>query len=139
MTQVTPDLKAYLESGQLERLIAAAGNPRDKAFIALLARTGIRISEAIKVETTNIDFQGRTLTIVRLKEKARLKCPHCGESLGKRHVFCPGCGNRVDQAVREKIEQRRQLTISSYLVFLLSLSMSSSLNLQEIDKENRRK
>jgi len=85
MTQVTSirDLKAYLEPGQLERLIAAADNPRDKAFIAFLARTGVRISEAIEVETGDIDFQGRTLTIVHLKEKSRLKCPYCGESLAK--------------------------------------------------------
>ena len=39
------------------------------------------------------------------------KCPHCGETLGKRHLFCPGCGNKVEQAVREKIQQRRQRTI----------------------------
>jgi integrase/recombinase XerD len=31
--------------------------------------------------------------------------------LGKRHIFCPGCGNKVDQAIREKVEQRRQRTI----------------------------
>jgi integrase/recombinase XerD len=31
--------------------------------------------------------------------------------LGKRHLFCPGCGNKVDKAIREKVEQRRQRTI----------------------------
>ena len=103
--------KGYVEPGQIERLIAAAGNPRDKAFISLLARTGVRISEAIEVKISDIDFREKTLTIVHLKEKSRLKCPHCGESLGKRHVFCPGCGNRVAQAIREKIEQRRQRMI----------------------------
>ena len=107
MTQVTPirDLKAYLKPEQVERLIAVATNPRDKAFIALLARTGIRISEAIQLETSNVDFKREMLTIVHFKEKSRLKCPHCGESLGKRHVFCPSCGNKVDKAIREKVEQ----------------------------------
>ena len=109
MTQVT--LKGHVEPGQMERLIVAADNPRNKAFIAFLARTGVRISEAIEVEISDIDFQGRTLTIVHLKEKSRLKCPHCGEGLGKRHVFCPGCGNKVAKAIREKVEQRRQRTI----------------------------
>ncbi len=108
MTQV---ISNYPEFEQIEKLINICSNPRDKAFIALLARTAIRIGEVIKVETTNIDFQGRTLTILHLKEKSRLKCPHCGESLGKRHVFCPGCGNKVDQAIREKVEQRRQRII----------------------------
>jgi len=103
MTQVTP-----IGPEQVDRLIAVASNPRDKAFIALLARTGIRISEAIELKTTDIEFQRGIVTIVHLKEKSRLKCPHCGESLGKRHVFCPSCGNRVDRAIREKVEQRRQ-------------------------------
>jgi len=106
---MTQDLEGQFE--MVEKLIAAATNPRDKAFVALLARTAIRIGEAIELETTNIDFQGRTLIILHLKEKSRLKCPHCGESLGKRHVFCPGCGNKVDKAIREKIEQRRQRMI----------------------------
>jgi len=75
----------------VEELITTAPNPRDKALIALLAKTGIRISEAIQLKVSDIDFQRGTLTIVHLKEKSKLKCPHCGESLGKRHVFCPIC------------------------------------------------
>jgi len=99
------------EPEQVERLIAAATNPRDRAFIALLARSGIRISEAIQLNVSDIDFQRGMLTIVHLKERAKLKCPNCGERLGKRHLFCSGCGNKVAQAVRERIEQRRQRTI----------------------------
>ena len=116
MTQVTP-----IGPEQVDRLIAVASNPRDKAFIALLARTGIRISEAIELKTSDIDFQRGVLTIVHLKEKSKLKCPHCGESLGKRHVFCPGCGNKVEQAVREKVEKRRQRIIPVDSTTLASL------------------
>ena len=108
MTQVTSD---YLEFEQIEKLINACSNPRDRAFIALLARTGVRISECIEVKTTDIDRKRGTLTIVHLKERLKLKCPHCGESLGKRHLFCPSCGNKVDKAIREKVEQRRQRMI----------------------------
>lgn len=111
MIQVTRDLKGYLELKQIVMLIQAATNPRDRAFIALLARTGIRISEAVGLRVGDIDVQRGTLTIVHLKEKVKLKCPHCSESLGKRHFFCPGCGNKVDKALREKFEQRRQRTI----------------------------
>jgi len=106
MTQVTP-----IQHEQVERMIAAGINPRDRAFIALLARTGIRVSEAIQLKVADIDFQRGTLSIVHLKERLKLKCPHCGESLGQRHVFCPSCGNKVGKALREKIEQRRQRTI----------------------------
>jgi len=113
MTQVTRirDLKGYLELEQVERLIAVATNRRDRAFIALLPRSGVRISEAIQLKESDIDFKRGTLTIVHLKERLKLKCPYCGEILGKRHLFCPGCGNKVDQAIREKVEQRRQRMI----------------------------
>ena len=114
MTQVTPirDFKGYFELKQAQkRLIAAASNPRDKAFIAVLGRSAIPISEAIQLEESNIDFKRGTLTIVHLKERLKLKCPNCGEILGKRHIFCPSCGNKVDQAIREKVEQRRQRII----------------------------
>jgi integrase/recombinase XerD len=118
MTQATSD---YVEFEQIEKLINACSNPRDRAFIALLARTGIRISEAIEVKTSDIDFQKGVLRIVHLKEKSRLKCPHCGEGLGKRHLFCPSCGNKVEQAVREKVEKRRQRIIPVDSTTLASL------------------
>lgn len=99
------------EPGQVDKLIAAAINPRDRAFIGLLPRTGIRISEAIQLKVSDIDFKRETLTIIHLKERVKLKCPNCAELLGKRHLFCPACGNKVDQATREKVEQRRQRVI----------------------------
>ncbi len=97
--------------GQMDKLIAAATNPRDKAFISTLGKTGMRISQAIQLNESDIDFERGTLTIVHLKERMKLKCPDCGETLGRRHLFCPACGNKVDQAIREKVLQRRQRTI----------------------------
>jgi len=106
------DLKGHSEFEQVQkRLVDASSNPRDKAFIAVLARDGIRISEAIQLKETEIDFKRETLTIVHLKERVKLKCPDCGEILGKRHLFCLGCGNKVDQAIREKIEHHQQRMI----------------------------
>jgi integrase/recombinase XerD len=99
------------QSEQAERLIAGAITPRDKAFISTLAKTGMRISEAAQLKVSDIDFKRGTLIIVHLKERLKLKCPNCGEILGKRHIFCPGCGNKVDRAIREKIQQRRQRMI----------------------------
>ena len=113
MSKVTtrPRIDVALNLRQIENLIAAARNPRDRAFVSTLARTGIRIGEATQLNVSDIDFQRGTLTIVHLKEKSKLKCPHCGGILGKRHIFCPGCGNKVSEAIREKVEQRRQRMI----------------------------
>ncbi|MGD0856170.1 MAG: tyrosine-type recombinase/integrase [Dehalococcoidia bacterium] len=105
---ITKDLKAHSEPQLIDRLIAAATNPRDRAFVSLLSKTGIRISEATGAKTDDIDFKNGTLTIMHLKERSKLKCPHCGVSLGKRHLFCPGCGDKVEKTIREKIEQRHQ-------------------------------
>jgi len=116
---MTQDLEGQFEL--VEKLIAATTNPRDKAFISLLARTGIRITEAIKLKTSDIDSKRGTLTITHLKERMRLKCPHCGESLGKKHLFCPGCGNKVGEALREKIQKHSQriIPIDSATLLLL--------------------
>ena len=113
MTRInrTQNSKKDDQLGQVDKLIAAAINPRDRAFIALLSRSGVRISEAIQIKESDIDFTNETLTIVHLKERLKLKCPNCGELLGKRHLFCPGCGEKVSQAIREEIEQRRQRMI----------------------------
>ncbi len=116
---MTQDLEGQFEL--VEKLIAATTNPRDKAFISLLARTGIRITECVELKTADIDFKRGVLTILHLKEKSRLKCPHCGESLGKRHVFCPSCGNKLEEAVREKVEKRRQRIIPVDSATLASL------------------
>lgn len=100
---------------KLERLykllIDAATNPRDKAFVSTLYGTGISISEATGFNVNDIDFGRGTLTITRLKESLRLKCPECGEVLGGRHAFCSGCGHKISEALQEKVEQRRQRTI----------------------------
>jgi len=105
------ELKTCPGSCELEKLIAAAKTPRDRAFASTLGKTGLRISEAIQLKVTDIDFKRGTLTIVHLKERLKLQCPNCGEILGRRHIFCPGCGNKVAQAMREKVEQRRHRMI----------------------------
>ena len=97
--------------GQMDKVINATTNPRDRAFIALLSRSGVRISEAIQIKESDVDFTNATLAIIHLKERLKLKCPGCGAILGKRHIFCPVCGNKVDQAIREKVAQRRQRII----------------------------
>lgn len=99
-------------AGQIQKkLIDAGSNPRDKAFISTLGKTGMRITESIQLEESDIDFERGTLNIVHLKERFKLKCSYCREILGKRHIFCPGCGNKVDQSIREKVQQRRQRII----------------------------
>ncbi len=112
MNQSPDQGRRYSELNDVrERLIDAGNNPRDRAYASTLAKAGIRISEAVQIKVSDIDFERAVLTIVHLKERSKLKCPNCGEILGKRHLFCPGCGNKVDQAIREKVEQRRQRMI----------------------------
>jgi len=46
----TKDLKAFVSLEQLGRVITSSQNPRDMAFISLLIRSGISISEAVRLE-----------------------------------------------------------------------------------------
>jgi integrase len=73
MTQVTPikDLKGYLEVGQVEKIIAAATNPRNALLVRIPWRTGIRVSELIGIRIQDIDFDNRAIVIKVQKQRKR--------------------------------------------------------------------
>jgi len=101
-------MKAYLEPQEITLLEQAALNLRDRLLIRMLFHLGCRISEDLGIEVENIDFSQGTVTIQHLKARINLSCPECGARLGKRHVFCPGCGTKVKQPVTREGEHRRQ-------------------------------
>jgi len=99
--------KAYLEPAEVERLEEVALCLRDKLLIRLLFRLGCRISEALGIKVSDIDFTQGTITIEHLKTRVRLVCPHCGGGLSRSSRFCPACGREVGKAVAEGKEHRR--------------------------------
>ncbi len=100
--------KTYLESEEVELLEQAAEYLRDKLLVRLLFRLGCRVSEALGIAVTDIDFKRSSVTIQHLKTRVKLSCPDCGARLSKTAKFCPGCGGRVEKTVNEAREQRRQ-------------------------------
>ena len=104
-------MKAYLEIGETEQLENAATCLRDKLLIRLLARLGCRISEALALTISDIDFSQGMVTIEHLKTRLKLSCPQCSAKLGKSHTFCPKCGMRVEKAIAKEQEHRRVRTL----------------------------
>lgn len=104
-------MRAYLEIEEVERLENAAVCLRDKLLIRLLARLGCRISEALALESRDVDFTQGTVTIQHLKSRVKLTCPKCSARLGKSHAFCPRCGVRVEKAIGKEQEHRRIRTL----------------------------
>ncbi len=103
--------KAYLEPEEVGLLEQAAEYLRDKLLIRLLFRLGCRISEALGIAVSDVDFSHGTLTIQHLKVRIKLTCPECGVRLSKTAKFCPGCGIKVEKAVAEASEHHRQRTL----------------------------
>jgi len=103
--------KTYLEIEEVKRLEEAAEYMRDKLLIRLLIRLGCRVSEALGVAVSDIDFDQGTVTIQHLKARTKLSCPRCGTKLSKTARFCPGCGEKVEQLVAEERERRRLRTL----------------------------
>jgi len=99
--------KAYLEPAEVERLEEVALYLRDKLLIRLLFRLGCRISEALGIKVSDIDFVQGTVTIKHLKTRIKLACPDCGAGLSRSAQFCPACGHKVGKAVAEDKEHRR--------------------------------
>jgi len=104
-------LKPYIEFDEALALASAATNVRDRLLINLLLHAGCRISEALALTVDNIDFANGTITIMHLKASVRLSCSKCGARLSRNAAFCPGCGEKVAEAVASQKEHRRQRTI----------------------------
>jgi integrase/recombinase XerD len=100
-------VKAYLEPEEVVKLEQAAEYLRDKLLIRLLFHLGCRVSEALAIRISGIDFSQGTVTIEHLKARIRLSCPKCGARLSKAHHFCPVCGLKVEKAVAQEKEHRR--------------------------------
>jgi len=112
MTPISPirDLKGYLEPEQVERLIAAAPNPRDALLVRLLWRSGIRVSELINIRVQDIDFEGRAILIKIQKQRKR-----DGKTVERRRLV-PIDRGTLDM-VREYLEWRKQFPYKGDLLF----------------------
>jgi len=109
--ETTTRAKAYLVADEVESLEKAATCLRDKLLVRVLFHSGCRISEALNLQVKDIDFSEGTITILHLKARSRLFCPHCKARLGRSHTFCAGCGTKVNEAVVEERQHRRLRTL----------------------------
>jgi integrase/recombinase XerD len=100
-------MKTYLEPNEVDRIEEAAECLRDKLLVRLLAHLGCRVSEALGITVSDINFDQRTVAIVHLKKRINLSCPNCKTRLSRTARFCPGCGSLVEQAVINEREHRR--------------------------------
>jgi integrase len=110
--QVTPirDLKGYLSPEQVERLLAAATNPRDALLVRIPWRTGIRVSELIGIKVSDIDFQSRAIVIKVQKMRRR-----DGKAIERRRVV-PVDQGTLDM-VREYLVWRARFPYKGDLLF----------------------
>ncbi len=93
-------IKTYLEPEDIEKLEEAVICLRDKLLIRLLFRLSCRLSEALAITIDDIDLVSGTVTIQHLKERIKLKSPECNPRFGRNNTFCPGCGQKVSEAVK---------------------------------------
>jgi len=103
--------KAYIEPEEVQQLEEAAEYLRDRLLIRLLFRLGCRISEALGIAVSDINFDQGEVTIEHLKLRINLSCPDCGTRLGRTTKFCPACGEKVEKAVAQERERRRLRTL----------------------------
>jgi len=101
-------MKTYLEPKEIDEMEQKTGNLRDRLLVRLLYHLGCRISEALALKVEDIDFTHGTVTIKHLKSRLKLSCTECGQRLGRNHAFCPNCGGKVEKALTQQQEYRRQ-------------------------------
>jgi integrase len=112
MTQVTPikDLKGYLEVGQVEKIIAAATNPRNALLVRIPWHAGIRVSELIGIRIQDIDFDNRAIVIKVQKMRKR-----DGKAIERRRVV--PIDQRTLDMVKEYLEWRKRFPYKGDLLF----------------------
>jgi site-specific recombinase XerD len=57
-------IPASLTREQVEKLLAAAQNPRDKAIISLFTESGLRLSELLAINTSDIHWETHTIRVI---------------------------------------------------------------------------
>ncbi len=104
-------METYLQPADIRKMEQAATCLRDILLIRLLFRLACRISEALALKVEDIDLDNGAATIIHLKSRIRLLCPDCGAQLGRAHSYCPGCGQKVNEAIKKELEHRRLRTL----------------------------
>jgi len=100
-------VETYLEPKEVELMEEAASCVRDRLLIRLMFRLGCRVSEALALSVDDIDLSKGLVTIVHLKGRSRLFCPHCQARLARAHQFCPVCGSKVGEVTKRETAHRR--------------------------------
>lgn len=104
-------MKAYLEYWDIDLMEQATTCLRDRLLIRLLSRLGCRISELLAVKINDIDFNQGTVTIQHLKTRIVLFCANCKSRLGRGYIFCPKCGESINEDLRRFQDVRRIRTL----------------------------
>ncbi len=110
-TKASGNSNTHPNSPQSEETTPLTANRRDEAFAGLVDGASIGISKAVLLELGNIDCENGTLTIDSRRERVKLSCQYCEETVSRRYRFCPACGGEITEPVREKIEQHQQRVI----------------------------
>jgi integrase/recombinase XerD len=99
-------MKTYLEPKEVDRIEQAAECLRDKLLVRLLSHLGCRVSEALGITVSDIDFDQHAVAIVHLERRIKLSCSNCKVRLSRTARFCPGCGSMVEQEVIDEREHQ---------------------------------
>lgn len=90
-------MKTYLEQEEIQEMINSCPKDRDKLILRLLWRLGCRVSELVGINQDQVDFKNKTITIQHLKSGIYRNCPKCNKRVGRKHPFCPYCGQDVSK------------------------------------------
>ncbi len=86
-------------------------NPRDTAFTGILESNDISIAAATRLTVEKINLENGEVTIDQRRERVKLSCPYCEETVSRRYRFCPACSREITEPIIEKMEQHQRRVI----------------------------
>ena len=102
-----PQMQAYIEPQDMERMELSAICLRDKLLIRVLFRLACRVSEALALAVDDVNLSKGEVTIIHLKSRIKRLCPQCGVRLSRSAGFCPACGVKIDTVRLQQGEHRK--------------------------------
>jgi integrase/recombinase XerD len=144
-TQTMKDLKGYLNPDQIEKLIAAAPNGRDRLLLQVMYRCGRRVSEVLAMRKDDIlwDEEKIIFNILKRKRPTKEMKPVDSETMELLRKYVSGGGTAANGSPggewlrkgMEPGEDGRLFPVSRQYVFKMLRNTGKSVGIERVGKK----
>jgi integrase/recombinase XerD len=134
-TQTMEDLKGYLKQEDVERLIDAAQNIRDRLILQIMYRCGRRVSEVLAMRKDDVIWEENKIIFNILKRKRPVKELKPVDSGTMRLLKAYVYGEVEVKGIRKRIEGERLFPVTRQYVFKMIRKIGKQIGIEKVGKK----